>query len=183
MAEVTGSAPKLSPPVPLTADHDLSAFDCGEAALNDCCDIRRSRMKAAFRAPMLCVRIIRSRPISASQQAQSSAWPLPAKSGAMRQATSPFQSSGGSPSVAIMQAKGLVLTSSQMPYAVSRLPHKASASALSSSTPRMKRQNDFTCGAPNLLNTPPIAGHCFCRLRRWWPGLVDPRRRIGYARF
>ena len=35
MAEVTGSAPKLSPPVPLTADHDLSAFDCGEAALND----------------------------------------------------------------------------------------------------------------------------------------------------
>jgi GNAT superfamily N-acetyltransferase len=35
MAEVTGSALKLSPPVPLTADHDLSAFDCGEAALND----------------------------------------------------------------------------------------------------------------------------------------------------
>ncbi len=35
MAEVTGSAPKFSPPVPLTADHDLSAFDCGEAALND----------------------------------------------------------------------------------------------------------------------------------------------------
>lgn len=27
--------PRLSPPVPLTADHDLSAFDCGEAALND----------------------------------------------------------------------------------------------------------------------------------------------------
>ena len=35
MAEITGSAPKLSAPVPLTADHDLSAFDCGEAALND----------------------------------------------------------------------------------------------------------------------------------------------------
>jgi hypothetical protein len=35
MAEVEGSAPKLSPPVPLTAEHDLSAFDCGEAALND----------------------------------------------------------------------------------------------------------------------------------------------------
>ena len=35
MAEVTGSAPKLSSPVPLTADHDLSAFDCGESALND----------------------------------------------------------------------------------------------------------------------------------------------------
>lgn len=35
MAEITGSAPKLSPPVPLTADHDLSAFDCGEAVLND----------------------------------------------------------------------------------------------------------------------------------------------------
>jgi GNAT superfamily N-acetyltransferase len=25
----------LSPPEPLTSDHDLSAFDCGEAALND----------------------------------------------------------------------------------------------------------------------------------------------------
>ena len=35
MAELAGSAPKLSPPVPLTADHDLSVFDCGEAALND----------------------------------------------------------------------------------------------------------------------------------------------------
>jgi GNAT superfamily N-acetyltransferase len=27
--------PRLSAPVPLTADHDLSAFDCGESALND----------------------------------------------------------------------------------------------------------------------------------------------------
>lgn len=27
--------PRLSAPVPLTAEHDLSAFDCGEAALND----------------------------------------------------------------------------------------------------------------------------------------------------
>jgi GNAT superfamily N-acetyltransferase len=35
MAEITSSAPKRSPPVPLTAHHDLSAFDCGEPALND----------------------------------------------------------------------------------------------------------------------------------------------------
>lgn len=27
--------PQLSAPVPLSADHDLSAFDCGDAALND----------------------------------------------------------------------------------------------------------------------------------------------------
>ncbi|APX68360.1 MULTISPECIES: GNAT family N-acetyltransferase [unclassified Brucella] len=27
--------PGLTPPVPLTAEHDLSAFDCGEPALND----------------------------------------------------------------------------------------------------------------------------------------------------
>ena len=27
--------PRLSAPVPLTAEHDLSAFDCGEPALND----------------------------------------------------------------------------------------------------------------------------------------------------
>lgn len=39
MAEVDDeperSEPRLSPPVPLTAEHDLSAFDCGEPALND----------------------------------------------------------------------------------------------------------------------------------------------------
>ena len=29
------SEPRVSAPVPLTADHDLSAFDCGEPALND----------------------------------------------------------------------------------------------------------------------------------------------------
>jgi GNAT superfamily N-acetyltransferase len=29
------SVPALSAPVPLTPDHDLSAFDCGEPALND----------------------------------------------------------------------------------------------------------------------------------------------------
>lgn len=27
--------PRLSPPVPLTAEHDLAAFDCGEPALNE----------------------------------------------------------------------------------------------------------------------------------------------------
>jgi GNAT superfamily N-acetyltransferase len=27
--------PRLSPPVPLSPEHDLSAFDCGEPALND----------------------------------------------------------------------------------------------------------------------------------------------------
>ena len=39
MAEVTGepkrSEPRLSAPAPLTAEHDLSGFDCGEPALND----------------------------------------------------------------------------------------------------------------------------------------------------
>lgn len=39
MAEVDDkpelSEPGLSPPVSLTAEHDLSAFDCGESALND----------------------------------------------------------------------------------------------------------------------------------------------------
>jgi predicted N-acetyltransferase YhbS len=29
------SETRLSTPVPLTAEHDLSAFDCGEPALND----------------------------------------------------------------------------------------------------------------------------------------------------
>lgn len=39
MAEVKdasqGPEPRLSPPIPLTAEHDLSSFDCGEPALND----------------------------------------------------------------------------------------------------------------------------------------------------
>lgn len=39
MAEVEGEpkhlAPRLAAPVPLTAGHDLSTFDCGEPALND----------------------------------------------------------------------------------------------------------------------------------------------------
>jgi GNAT superfamily N-acetyltransferase len=39
MAEVKGEPKhpelRLSAPVPLTAEHDLSAFDCGEPALND----------------------------------------------------------------------------------------------------------------------------------------------------
>lgn len=37
MAKITRErrGPSLSAPVPLTADHDLSAFDCGEPVLND----------------------------------------------------------------------------------------------------------------------------------------------------
>ena len=39
MAEVEDeperSDPRLSTPVPLTAEHDLAAFDCGEPALNE----------------------------------------------------------------------------------------------------------------------------------------------------
>ena len=40
MAKITDkpgrrSESRLSAPVPLTAEHDLSAFDCGERALND----------------------------------------------------------------------------------------------------------------------------------------------------
>ncbi|MDE3175514.1 MAG: GNAT family N-acetyltransferase [Pseudomonadota bacterium] len=34
MAEIS-EAPALSAPIPIAADHDLSRFDCGEAALND----------------------------------------------------------------------------------------------------------------------------------------------------
>jgi GNAT superfamily N-acetyltransferase len=33
--QAEGPEPRLSVPVPLTAEHDLSAFDCGEPALND----------------------------------------------------------------------------------------------------------------------------------------------------
>src|SRR5580704_16317858 len=33
--ELERSKPQLSPPVPLTAEHDLAAFDCGEPALNE----------------------------------------------------------------------------------------------------------------------------------------------------
>ena len=47
MGEVTDDperpGPALSAPTPLTADHDLSAFDCGDATLNDW--LRRRALK------------------------------------------------------------------------------------------------------------------------------------------
>ncbi len=52
MAEIddaSGSAePPLSPPVPLTPSHDLSAFDCGEPALNDWLRHRASKNESRF---------------------------------------------------------------------------------------------------------------------------------------
>ena len=39
---------KLSPPVPLTADHDLARFDCGESVLNDWLRHRASRNESRF---------------------------------------------------------------------------------------------------------------------------------------
>jgi ribosomal protein S18 acetylase RimI-like enzyme len=41
-------APTLSPPVPLTADHDLSDFDCGEPALNDWLKQRALKNESRF---------------------------------------------------------------------------------------------------------------------------------------
>lgn len=43
-----GQQTKLSAPVPLTADHDLSAFDCGEPALNDWLKQRALRNESRF---------------------------------------------------------------------------------------------------------------------------------------
>lgn len=40
--------PLLSGPVPLTAEHDLSAFDCGEAALNDWLRYRALKNESRF---------------------------------------------------------------------------------------------------------------------------------------
>lgn len=52
MAEVEGEpgrpAPRLSAPVPLAAGHDLSAFDCGEPALNDWLQQRALKNESRF---------------------------------------------------------------------------------------------------------------------------------------
>jgi GNAT superfamily N-acetyltransferase len=52
MGEVGGKpeprAPALSAPVPLTAAHDLSSFDCGEPALNDWLRQRASKNESRF---------------------------------------------------------------------------------------------------------------------------------------
>lgn len=52
MAEVTDererSKPRLSAPVPLTVEHDLSAFDCGEPALNDWLKQRALKNESRF---------------------------------------------------------------------------------------------------------------------------------------
>jgi GNAT superfamily N-acetyltransferase len=42
------SEPRLSAPVPLTAEHDLSAFDCGEPALDDWLRQRALRNESRF---------------------------------------------------------------------------------------------------------------------------------------
>jgi len=52
MAEVEygaeGPETRLSAPVPLTAEHDLSAFDCGEPALNDWLKYRALKNESRF---------------------------------------------------------------------------------------------------------------------------------------
>lgn len=40
--------PRLSAPVPLTSEHDLSAFDCGEPALNDWLRLRALKNESRF---------------------------------------------------------------------------------------------------------------------------------------
>jgi GNAT superfamily N-acetyltransferase len=42
------SRPKLSAPVPLTADHDVADFDCGEPALNDWLKQRALKNESRF---------------------------------------------------------------------------------------------------------------------------------------
>lgn len=47
--------PRLSPPVPLTAEHDVSAFDCGQPALNDRLRHRAMKNESRFsRTYVLC---------------------------------------------------------------------------------------------------------------------------------
>lgn len=48
MAEISGNAPSLSPPAPLSAAHDLSRFDCGEPVLNDWLRTRALRKESRF---------------------------------------------------------------------------------------------------------------------------------------
>ncbi|MCC6777658.1 MAG: GNAT family N-acetyltransferase [Hyphomicrobiales bacterium] len=52
MAEIDGTTdhpqPRLSAPVPLTAEHDLSDFDCGEPVLNDWLRHRASKNESRF---------------------------------------------------------------------------------------------------------------------------------------
>lgn len=46
--EMEGVGPQLSAPVPLTAKHDLSAFDCGESALNEWLQHRALKNESRF---------------------------------------------------------------------------------------------------------------------------------------
>lgn len=52
MAEVEGeperAGPRLSAPIPLTTEHDLSVFDCGEPALNEWLQQRALRNESRF---------------------------------------------------------------------------------------------------------------------------------------
>jgi GNAT superfamily N-acetyltransferase len=48
MEEVTAPAGPLSPPEPISADHDLSVFDCGEPALDDWLKQRAFKNESRF---------------------------------------------------------------------------------------------------------------------------------------
>lgn len=55
MAEVANGPPRLSAPVPLATEHDLSDFDCGEPALNDWLRGRALKNESRFsRTYVLC---------------------------------------------------------------------------------------------------------------------------------
>ncbi|MCX7284776.1 MAG: GNAT family N-acetyltransferase [Novosphingobium sp.] len=56
MGEVEAGVQRLSPPVPLDASHDLSAFDCGEPALNDWLRHRALKNESRFsRTYVVCL--------------------------------------------------------------------------------------------------------------------------------
>lgn len=61
MAGVGGGRPVLSVPAPLTGDHDLTAFDCGDPVLNDWLRHRALRNESRFsRTYVVCdgVRVV-----------------------------------------------------------------------------------------------------------------------------
>lgn len=48
MTRASSASSTLSPPVPLTAEHDLSSFDCGEPTLNDWLKQRALKNESRF---------------------------------------------------------------------------------------------------------------------------------------
>ena len=152
---------KLSAPVPLTADHDLSDFDCGEPALNDWLKRRALMNESRF-----------SRTYVACDGNRGVAY-FCISAGAVERASAPGKVRRNAPDAIPISVigrlavsrdyagRGLGAVCCPMRFAASRSPPRASASAPCSCMPRTMRRRASIWPAQSSSSIQRIAARCF----------------------